>query len=69
VSEQLGVSRDSVHTNSTYVDDLGGDDLDLREAAMALEEEFNIEIPDSYVEKMEYCTVGDTIRYLIKRLQ
>jgi acyl carrier protein len=69
VSDQLSVSPNSVHINSTLVYDLGADDLDLDEFLMALEEEFDLEIPDSERQKMEYWTVGDTIRYLIQRLK
>ena len=52
VVEQLGVSEDEVKTESSFVDDLGADSLDTVELVMALEEEFDTEIPDEEAEKI-----------------
>ncbi|MDH3280717.1 MAG: acyl carrier protein, partial [Gammaproteobacteria bacterium] len=51
VVEQLGVSEDQVTPEASFVDDLGADSLDTVELVMALEEEFNTEIPDEEAEK------------------
>tara|TARA_B100001093_G_scaffold512158_1_gene581497 strand:+ start:1287 stop:1613 length:327 start_codon:yes stop_codon:yes gene_type:complete len=52
VSEQLGVNAQDVTVTSSFVDDLGADSLDTVELVMALEEEFNVEIPDEEAEKI-----------------
>lgn len=52
ISEQLGVKREEVVSHASFVDDLGADSLDTVELVMALEEEFNIEIPDEEAEKI-----------------
>ncbi len=52
VVEQLGVSEDEVSNESSFVDDLGADSLDTVELVMALEEEFETEIPDEAAEKI-----------------
>lgn len=52
VVEQLGVSEDQVSPEASFVDDLGADSLDTVELVMALEEEFNTEIPDEDAEKI-----------------
>lgn len=52
VSEQLGVNAQDVSMTSSFVDDLGADSLDTVELVMALEEEFNVEIPDEDAEKI-----------------
>ena len=62
IVEQLGVTDTSVTTESSFIDDLGADSLDLVELIMALEEEFDIEIPDSDAEKV--VTVGDVVDYI-----
>ena len=62
VVEQLGVNRDEITPEASFIDDLGADSLDTVELIMALEEEFNIEIPDEDAEKM--ATVGDAIKYI-----
>ena len=61
-AEQLGVKPEEVTPNASFVDDLGADSLDTVELIMALEEEFNVEIPDEDAEKMK--TVGDAIKYI-----
>lgn len=52
ISEQLGVKREEVVNHASFVDDLGADSLDTVELVMALEEEFNTEIPDEEAEKI-----------------
>lgn len=66
VVEQLGVEEEKVTLESSFVDDLGADSLDIVELVMALEEEFGVEIPDSEAEKIS--TVGDVVEY-VKSLQ
>ena len=62
IVEQLGVAETSVEMEASFIDDLGADSLDIVELVMALEEEFDIEIPDSDAEKV--VTVGDVVEYI-----
>ena len=62
VIEQLGVKEDEVSNSSSFVDDLGADSLDTVELVMALEEEFECEIPDEEAEKI--TTVQQAIDYV-----
>ncbi|MBR2216173.1 MAG: acyl carrier protein [Selenomonadaceae bacterium] len=62
VVEQLGVEADEVSIESTFIDDLGADSLDIVELIMAFEEEFNVEIPDEAAEKIK--TVQDVVNYI-----
>jgi len=62
VAEQLDVSVDEIKEDSKFVEDLGADSLDVVELVMALEEEFDIEIPDEDAEKI--LTVADAIKYI-----
>ena len=62
VVEQLGVEPDEVSIESTFIDDLGADSLDIVELIMAFEEEFNIEIPEEAAEKIK--TVQDVVTYI-----
>ena len=62
VVEQLSVEADDVAIESTFIDDLGADSLDIVVLVMAIEEEFDIEIPDSDAEKV--VTVGDVVDYI-----
>jgi len=62
VVEQLNVSPDEVKEESKFVEDLGADSLDVVELVMALEEKFDIEIPDSDAESI--ATVGDAVKYI-----
>ena len=62
VAEQLSVSDDQVKNESSFVDDLGADSLDTVELVMALEEEFEADIPDEEAEKI--ATVQDAIDYI-----
>jgi acyl carrier protein len=62
IVEQLGVDEDEVKMDSSFIDDLGADSLDIVELIMALEEEFELEIPDKEAEKI--ATVGDAVEYI-----
>ena len=62
IIEQLGVTESTVILEASFVDDLGADSLDIVELVMALEEEFDIEIPDSDAEKV--VSVGDVVDYI-----
>jgi acyl carrier protein len=64
IVEQLSVEKDKVVPNASFVDDLGADSLDLVELIMAMEEGFDIEIPDEDAEKI--VTVQDAIDYVKK---
>lgn len=66
ITEQLGVSKDEVALNASFLDDLGADSLDIVELVMSMEEEFDVEIPDDDVERLR--TIGDAIVYLKERL-
>ena len=65
IVEQLGVDEGEVTPNASFVDDLGADSLDTVELVMALEEEFEIEIPDEDAEKI--TTVQQAIDYISER--
>ena len=62
IVEQLGVTESSVTAEASFIDDLGADSLDIVELVMALEEEFDMEIPDTDAEKV--VTVGDVVEYI-----
>lgn len=62
IVEQLGVDADEVTMEASFIDDLGADSLDIVELIMALEEEYDMEIPDEEAEKVS--TVGDVINYI-----
>ncbi len=62
IVEQLGVQESNISMESSFLDDLGADSLDIVELIMALEEEFDIEIPDADAEKV--VTVGDVVEYI-----
>ena len=62
VVDQLGVDEDQVTEDASFVDDLGADSLDTVELIMALEEEFDIEIPDEDAQKIK--TVKDVMEYI-----
>lgn len=66
VAEQLGLKEDEVNADSSFVEDLGADSLDTVELIMALEEEFDTEIPDEDAEKL--ASVRDAINYINKNL-
>ncbi|OGT36210.1 MAG: acyl carrier protein [Gammaproteobacteria bacterium RIFCSPHIGHO2_12_FULL_37_14] len=67
VVEQLGVKEEEVTTDASFVDDLGADSLDTVELVMALEEEFEIEIPDEDAEKI--ITIKDAVSYVVNRTE
>jgi acyl carrier protein len=62
IVEQLGVDAEKVRSEASFIDDLGADSLDIVELVMAMEEEFDIEIPDEEAEKLK--TVSDVVSYL-----
>jgi acyl carrier protein len=62
IVDQLGVDPEKVVANASFVNDLGADSLDIVELVMAMEEEFDIEIPEEDAEKIR--TVGDAVSYL-----
>ena len=62
IVEQLGVAETAVTMEASFIDDLGADSLDIVELIMALEEEFDMEIPDEDAEKV--VTVGDVVDYI-----
>lgn len=62
IAEQLGVSEDEIKTTSSFIEDLGADSLDIVELVMAMEEEFEVEIPDEEAENIK--TVQDAINYI-----
>ena len=62
IVEQLGVDAEDVKMESSFIDDLGADSLDIVELIMALEEEFDLEIPDEEAEK--FPTVGNVVEYI-----
>ncbi len=59
IVEQLGVKEEDVKPEASFVEDLGADSLDTVELVMALEEEFDIEIPDEEAEKNHNCSICD----------
>jgi acyl carrier protein len=67
VVEQLGVKEDEITVDASFVDDLGADSLDTVELVMALEEEFETEIPDEDAEKI--ITIKDAVKYIVERMQ
>lgn len=66
VSEQLGVEADQVKPQASFANDLGADSLDTVELVMALEEEFDTEIPDEDAENI--ATVQDAVTYISKKV-
>jgi acyl carrier protein len=62
IADQLGVGEDEIKPESSFIEDLGADSLDIVELVMAMEEEFEIEIPDEQAENIK--TVGDATNYI-----
>jgi acyl carrier protein len=62
IAEQLGVAVDDIHLASTFVEDLGADSLDVVELVMAIEEQFEVAIPDDAAENIK--TVQDAVQYV-----
>ena len=60
--DQLDVNEDTIALESSIIDDLGADSLDIVDMVMSLEEEFDIEIPDDEIETMK--TVGDIVKFI-----
>ena len=65
VVEQLGVNEDQVTPEASFTEDLGADSLDVVELVMAVEEEFDLQIPDEDAEKIQ--TVADVVAYIKER--
>jgi acyl carrier protein len=66
IVEQLGISKEEVKPEASFIDDLGADSLDIVELVMAMEEEFDLEIPDDDAEKIQ--TIGDALAYVKERV-
>jgi acyl carrier protein len=66
ICEQLDVEEEKVALESSIIDDLGADSLDVVDLIMSLEEEFDVEIPDEDVENMK--SVGDIVKYIEGKL-
>jgi acyl carrier protein len=66
IVEELGVEREKLTPEASFMEDLGADSLDTVELVMAFEKEFDIDIPDEDAEKMR--TVGDAMNYLHEKL-
>ena len=62
LSEQFDVEEDSITLESSITDDLGADSLDVVDLLMSIEDEFEVEVPDSEVENIK--TVGDLVKYI-----
>ena len=62
IADQLGVGEDEIKPESSFIEDLGADSLDIVELVMAMEEEFEVEIPDEEAENIK--TVGDAMNYI-----
>jgi acyl carrier protein len=67
IVEQLGVTKEEITPKASFIDDLGADSLDIVEFVMAMEEEFDIEIPDDDAEKIQ--TIGDVITYVKGKIE
>jgi acyl carrier protein len=67
IVENLGVNPEAVTLEASFVEDLGADSLDVVEFVMALEQEFELEIPDEDAEKIK--TVGDAVDYISERVK
>jgi acyl carrier protein len=62
IAEQLGVAEDEIKSTSSFIEDLGADSLDIVELVMAMEEEFEVEIPDEEAENIK--TVQDAMNFV-----
>jgi acyl carrier protein len=67
IVEQLGATKEEIVPEASFIDDLGADSLDIVELVMAMEETFDIEIPDDDAEKIQ--TIGDVVAYLKDKLE
>jgi acyl carrier protein len=66
IAEELGVEREKLTDDASFMEDLGADSLDTVELVMAFEKEFDIDIPDEEAEKLR--TVGDALKYLQEKM-
>jgi acyl carrier protein len=66
IAEELGVEREKLTDEASFMEDLGADSLDTVELVMAFEKEFDIDIPDEEAEKLR--TVGDALKYLQEKM-
>ncbi|HJR15569.1 MAG TPA: acyl carrier protein [Gemmatimonadales bacterium] len=66
IVEELGVEREKLTSEASFMEDLGADSLDTVELVMAFEKEFDIDIPDEEAEKLR--TVGDAMSYLHEKI-
>jgi acyl carrier protein len=66
IEKELGVEREKLTDEASFIEDLGADSLDIVELVMEFEKEFNIDIPDEDAEKLR--TVGDAIGYLNQKM-
>ena len=66
IAEELGVEKEKLTKEASFMEDLGADSLDTVELVMAFEKEFDIDIPDEEAEKLR--TVGDALKYLHARM-
>jgi acyl carrier protein len=67
IVDQLGVSMEEIRPEVSFLDDLGADSLDIVELVMAMEEEFDVEIPDDDAEKIQ--TIGDAFAYIKEKVE
>ena len=67
IADQLGITEDEIKPESKFIEDLGADSLDIVELVMAMEEEFDIEIPDEHADRLQ--TIGSAVEYLKERLE
>jgi len=67
IVDQLGVSMEEIRPEVSFLDDLGADSLDIVELVMAMEEEFDVEIPDDDAEKIQ--TIGDAFAYIKEKVK
>jgi acyl carrier protein len=67
VADKLSISEDQVTEEASFIDDLGADSLDTVELVMALEDEFDLDIPDDEAEKL--TTVGKAMDYVLSNIQ
>lgn len=66
IAERLGIEETEIKEESDFIEDLGADSLDVVEMIMAIEEEFDIEVPDEDAEKIK--TVKDAVNYIQKKI-
>jgi len=66
IVEQLGISREEAVPQASFIDDLGADSLDIVELVMAMEEEFDVEIPDEDAERIQ--RISDAVTYMKEKL-